>query len=119
MDDIEALVAVLKVDEHGNEYAELQLPLPRRAAFSRQLLHEADGTFLTASKSQVTVRAANATATYRLVDGDHPYGWREVIGELVPRCDRCGNFLSICGHDLPFSERAKSVNAQRLWAGTL
>lgn len=34
------------------------------------------------------------------------------------RCLRCGNWPQICGHDLPFKERMKSTNIQRMWAGT-
>lgn len=30
-----------------------------------------------------------------------------------PRCERCGNYESICGHNLPFAERIKSVNVDR------
>lgn len=27
------------------------------------------------------------------------------------KCERCGNYLQICGHDLPFKERIKTVRA--------
>lgn len=30
-----------------------------------------------------------------------------------PRCVRCGNYTSICGHSLPFKERIKTVNIDR------
>ena len=29
------------------------------------------------------------------------------------RCDRCHNWLSICGHNLPFAERMKSIGIDR------
>lgn len=29
------------------------------------------------------------------------------------RCATCSNWLSICGHDLPFAERIKSVSIDR------
>lgn len=32
-------------------------------------------------------------------------------GRSTDRCERCRNYLSLCGHDLPFSERAKSIRA--------
>lgn len=31
------------------------------------------------------------------------------------RCARCRNWLKICGHDLPFKERIRSVNADTGW----
>jgi L-lactate utilization protein LutB len=27
------------------------------------------------------------------------------------RCQRCGNWPELCGHDLPFAERIKTVRA--------
>lgn len=30
-----------------------------------------------------------------------------------PRCARCGNYESICGHSLPFTERIKTINVDR------
>lgn len=32
------------------------------------------------------------------------------------KCPTCKNYYSVCGHDLPFVERVKSVSVQRLWA---
>ena len=29
------------------------------------------------------------------------------------RCERCGNWPEICGHDLPLTERMKSVSIDR------
>jgi hypothetical protein len=29
------------------------------------------------------------------------------------RCERCGNWPNLCGHDLPFKERMKSVAIDR------
>jgi hypothetical protein len=29
------------------------------------------------------------------------------------RCIRCGNWPQICGHDLPFKDRIKSINVDR------
>lgn len=34
------------------------------------------------------------------------------------RCLRCRNFLVICGHDKPFTERMKSVAMQTGWAAS-
>lgn len=38
-----------------------------------------------------------------------------------PRCDRCSNYLKVCGHEAPFVERIRSVQLDTSWmphAGT-
>lgn len=32
------------------------------------------------------------------------------------RCARCRNYLRLCGHDLPFSERMRTVGLHHGWA---
>lgn len=32
------------------------------------------------------------------------------------KCDRCRNWLSICGHDLPFTERMRTIALPTSWA---
>lgn len=64
-----------------------------------------------------TIKASNGTYTYRRTGVYDAFMDAYEVRRVI-KCDRCGNYPSICGHGLPFKDRIKSIGVQTLWASS-